>query len=166
MAVHDHRATSPSSVNFAVITVSDTRTTASDSSGDKIQEMLRSRSHEVVMRTIVHDEPAEILAALKKSVEGRAEAVIFTGGTGLTSRDVTRETVLPLMDRQIDGFGELFRYISFQEIGSAALMSRSFAGIIGRKPVFCLPGSTEAVRLAMEKLVLPEIGHILREVRR
>lgn len=166
MSVHEHRKTSPQKVVFGVVTVSDSRTAESDSSGDLIQGLLSERDHQVAERKIVKDEEGEILAALKGQLEGNAEAVIFTGGTGMTSRDVTYETLRPLMDKVMDGFGELFRYLSYAEIGSAAMMSRACAGVVGGKPVFCLPGSPEAVRLALERLILPEIGHLLREVRR
>lgn len=166
MAAHEHRHSSPRSVTFGITTVSDSRTTETDTSGDLIYRLVTEKGHRVAGRRIARDDADEILAALKEFIEGPAEAVVFTGGTGITSRDVTYETLRPLIDKFLDGFGELFRFLSFREVGSAAIMSRAFAGTSGGKLVFCLPGSPDAVRLAMEELILPEIGHLVREVRR
>lgn len=166
MAVHEHRETSPRKVIFGVVTVSDSRNAETDSSGDVIEALVRGEGHAVAARSIVKDEPSQILAALKQSIENGSDAIVFTGGTGITSRDVTCETLRPLMDKVLDGFGEVFRYLSYKEIGAAAVMSRAIAGVISRKIVFCLPGSPEAARLAVEKIILPEIGHIVREVNR
>ncbi|MCL4317020.1 MAG: molybdenum cofactor biosynthesis protein MoaB [Candidatus Thermoplasmatota archaeon] len=166
LAVHDHRETSPQKVLFGIVTVSDSRTHETDSSGTIIEKLVSAAGHSVAVRSIVKDDGREILSALTASIDGGAEAVVFTGGTGITSRDVTYETLRPLMEKLLDGFGELFRYLSYMKIGSAAIMSRAFAGVIKGKIVFCLPGSPEAVSLAMEAIILPEIGHIIREIRR
>jgi molybdenum cofactor biosynthesis protein B len=148
------------------VTVSDSRTRETDSSGDVIEKLVSAAGHTISARSIVRDDRGEILAALNAFAGGGAYAAVFTGGTGITSRDVTYETLRPLMEKVLDGFGELFRYLSYREIGSAAVMSRAFAGVMKGKIVFCLPGSPEAVRLALESIILPEIGHMIREVRR
>jgi len=162
--LHGHRAAAARNVPTAVITVSDTRTLETDSGGSLAAELLRGAGHDVVSREIVRDEPAAIAAALEAALarEGVA-AVLFTGGTGVAPRDVTPDTVEPLLERVVPGFGELFRMLSFQEIGSAALLSRALAGLAGGRVVFVLPGSRGAVRLALERLVLPELGHLAAE---
>jgi molybdenum cofactor biosynthesis protein B len=147
-----------------VVSVSDTRSLETDSGGAKVVELLERGGHPVVGRSIVRDEPGEIAAALREWV-GRDDvrAVIFTGGTGVAPRDVTPDTVAPLLDRVIPGFGELFRLLSYQEIGSAALLSRALAGLASGRVVFVLPGSRGAVALAMERLLLPELAHLAGE---
>jgi molybdenum cofactor biosynthesis protein B len=147
-----------------VITVSDTRTVEADASGDRVVELLTRGGHTIVSREVVRDETGEIAAALRRAL-GREDlrAVIITGGTGVAPRDVTPEAVEPLLDRVVPGFGELFRALSYQEIGSAALVSRALAGIASGKVVFALPGSRGAVQLALEKLILPELGHLAAE---
>ncbi|MCL4346535.1 MAG: molybdenum cofactor biosynthesis protein MoaB, partial [Candidatus Thermoplasmatota archaeon] len=107
-----------------------------------------------------------IRSALYNMLNEKCDVIIFTGGTGITSRDITYESVEPELNKKIPGFGELFRFLSYQEIGSAAMMSRAFAGVVRGKVVFCLPGSPDGVRLAMDRLILPEIGHAIREARR
>lgn len=166
MAVHEHRGTSPASVSFSIVTVSDSRTEATDTSGDLIESLAKSKGHSIASRAVVKDDATEILDSLRKCLEGPADVIAFTGGTGITSRDITPETIAPLMDKVIGGFGELFRHLSYMNVGGASIMSRAFAGIIGRKLVFCMPGSPDAVRLAMESIILPEIGHMVRETRR
>lgn len=166
MAVHEHRGTSPASVSFSIVTVSDSRNADTDSSGKLIESMAASKGHRVVSRVVVKDDAAEILASLRNCVEGDSDIIVFTGGTGITSRDVTPETIRPRMDKVIDGFGELFRHLSYMSIGGASIMSRSFAGVISGKLVFCLPGSPDAAKLAMESIILPEAGHLVRETRR
>jgi molybdenum cofactor biosynthesis protein B len=148
-----------------VLTISDTRTIASDTSGRAIAEAHAAAGHEVIGREIVRDEPADVRAAVA-SHAGDAQVIVTTGGTGITSRDSTYEAIASLLDKRIDGFGELFRSLSYAEIGSAAMMSRACAGAIGRTAVFTLPGSEAAVRLALDKLILPEIGHVVRELQR
>jgi molybdenum cofactor biosynthesis protein B len=162
--LHGHRAAAAKNVPTVVITVSDTRTLETDSGGALVAELLRGAGHDVVSREIVRDEPAAIAGALEAALarEGVA-AVLFTGGTGVAPRDVTPDTVEPLLERVVPGFGELFRMLSFQEIGSAALLSRALAGLARGRVVFVLPGSRGAVRLALERLVLPELGHLAAE---
>ena len=161
---HHHRSGAPAEVSTAVITVSDTRTLETDTGGGRVAELLGGAGHPVVLREIVKDEPAEIAAALQAALDrDDVQAVIFTGGTGVAPRDVTPDAIEPLLDRLVPGFGELFRALSYQEIGSAALLSRALAGLASGRVVFVLPGSRGAVALAMEKLVLPEIGHLVAE---
>jgi molybdenum cofactor biosynthesis protein B len=147
-----------------VITVSDTRTLETDTGGARIAERLAEAGHPVVSREIVADDPDAIAGALRNALSrDEIAAVILTGGTGVAPRDVTPEAVAPLLERVIPGFGELFRMLSFGDIGSAALLSRALAGIASGRVVFVLPGSRGAVELAMEKLILPEIGHLAAE---
>lgn len=163
----EHRREGPASVCCAVITVSDTRSWANDRSGQTAVEILQAAGHQVVHRQIVRDEPAEIQDALG-ALLGRADIqmVLLTGGTGLSPRDVTVEVVSPLLNKQLPGFGELFRMLSYQEIGPAAMLSRALAGLAGRTAVFVLPGSPQAVRLALEKLIVPELGHLIGQANR
>ena len=158
-----HRKDAPKSVRCFVLTISDTRTPATDTSGDAIVSALESAGHVVEGRNIVKDDPNAVQQAVKSA---SVEVVITTGGTGITSRDGTYEAVSGMFDKALDGFGELFRMLSYEQIGSAAMMSRACAGVIGRTAVFSLPGSEHAVRLAMDKLIIPEIGHVVRELRR
>jgi molybdenum cofactor biosynthesis protein B len=163
----DHRATSPASIRCAVVTVSDTRTVDTDTGGAAIVSLLGEQGHVVVDRAIVRDEPAtlrELLDTLLSRDE--VQVVITTGGTGITSRDGTFEVVTGLLEKTLTGFGELFRMLSYQEIGAAAMMSRATAGIARRRILIALPGSPHAVNLAMTKLVLPELGHLVREASR
>lgn len=162
-----HRADAPAGLRCFVLTISDTRTDATDTSGAAIVSMLTAAGHTIAGRRIVKDDPAAIRGTVSDAVaSGDNDAVITTGGTGISVRDGTYEALSSLFDRRLDGFGELFRALSYQEIGSAAMLSRATAGIAGRCAIFVLPGSENAVRLAMEKLILPEIGHVVREVRR
>jgi molybdopterin adenylyltransferase len=160
-----HRKDAPASVRCFVLTISDTRTPASDTSGNAVADLLENAGHEIVGRQLVRDEPSEVRAAVTSHLPD-AQVIVTTGGTGITSRDSTYEAIASLLDKRIDGFGELFRRLSYDEIGSAAMMSRACAGTIGRTAVFALPGSENAVRLALEKLILPEIGHVVRELQR
>lgn len=162
MSVHQHRAHAPRRLRVAVITVSDTRTLATDDSGGHIARLLEGARHEVASREVVADEVAAVQGALRRALDA-ADAVVLNGGTGISPRDVTIEAVEPLLDKTLPGFGELFRALSFQEIGSAAFLSRATAGIARGKPVFALPGSPAAVLLAMERLLLPELGHLAGE---
>ena len=148
----------------AVVTVSDTRTLEDDAGGRLIVELLEGAGHSVVSRVIVKDEPTEIAVAVESAASRQGiGAVIVTGGTGVAPRDVTPDTIEPLLDRTIPGFGELYRMLSYQEVGSAALLSRALAGLMDGRVVFALPGSRGAVRLAMEKLILPELGHLVAQ---
>jgi len=162
-----HRADAPGQVRCYVLTISDTRTDATDTSGAAIVSLLEEAGHPVMGRRIVKDDPADIRGVVSYAAKaGTNDAVITTGGTGISSRDGTYEALASLFERRLDGFGELFRALSYQEIGSAAMLSRATAGVIGRCAVFVLPGSENAARLAMEKLILPEIAHVVRELRR
>jgi molybdopterin adenylyltransferase len=165
MSVEKHRKHAPASVTCFVLTISDSRSTADDASGDAIVDALTGDGHTVAGRQIVKDDPSAVREVVAAQA-GQVDAVITTGGTGITSRDSTYEAIAGLLDKRLDGFGELFRMLSYEEIGSAAMLSRACAGTIGRTAVFALPGSEHAVRLAMAKLVLPEIGHVVRELRR
>src|SRR5262245_62593141 len=167
MSVTEHRALSPSHVACFILTVSDTRTLETDTSGQAIAALLEQAGHAVTARRTVRDEPAEVAAILRDTIGRRAARVIITtGGTGISKRDSTYEAVTALFEKQIDGFGELFRMLSFNEIGAAAMLSRATAGVAGGCAIFLLPGSEHAVRLAMERLILPELGHIVRELTR
>lgn len=163
MSVAQHKHHAPGRIRAAVITVSDTRTPASDESGALLAQLLEQAGHVVLQRTVVRDEAHAIRAAVQQALAGEAQAVLLNGGTGISPRDVTIETVEPLLAKPLPGFGELFRALSYIEVGSAAFLSRATAGISGGKAIFALPGSPAAVRLAMEKLVLPELGHVCGE---
>jgi len=147
-----------------VVTVSDTRTPETDTGGALAAELLGGEGHPVVRREIVPDDPARIAAVLGTALDDPdVRAVVLTGGTGVSPRDRTPEAVRPLLEREIPGFGELFRWLSYQDIGSAALLSRALAGLARGTVVFALPGSRGAIRLALERLVLPELGHLAGE---
>jgi molybdopterin adenylyltransferase len=162
--LHHHRKHALESVPSVVITVSDTRTVETDAGGALVQELLQGAGHTVLDRIIVRDEAAAIAAALRKALDAEGvRAILLTGGTGVAPRDVTPDAVEPLLERVVPGFGEIFRSLSYEDIGSAALLSRALAGIAKGRVVFVVPGSRAAVRLAMEKLVLPEIGHLAAE---
>lgn len=165
MAVHEHKEKSVKTTGCFVITVSDTRDETTDGSGGAIKAQLGAAGHNVVGYRIVKDEPQEITAVLKEATTTpEADVVILNGGTGIAARDGTYEIVSGLLEKRLDGFGELFRYLSYQDIGSAAMISRAVAGTVGQHIVISLPGSTGAVRLAMEKLILPEIGHMVSQL--
>jgi molybdopterin adenylyltransferase len=150
-----------------VLTVSDTRTMGSDTSGQAIASLLEQAGHTVSSRRTVRDEPVEVARILRDEIARRdARVIITTGGTGISKRDSTYEAVTSLFDKRIDGFGELFRMLSFEAVGPAAMLSRATAGVAGGCAIFMLPGSEDAVRLAMERLILPELGHVVRELTR
>ena len=158
----EHREKAPRSVGCAVVTVSDTRTLADDRSGAAIVERLEGAGHVVAARAIVPDEPEAIRTAVGELMRtAGVEAVLLTGGTGIARRDRTPDALARLFTTPLPGFGELFRMLSYQEIGAAAMLSRACGGVIDGKPVLLMPGSTAAVMLAMEKLVLPELGHLV-----
>ena len=162
-----HHEQSPSSVGVAVLTISDTRTPESDKSGRLIKEHLARDGHVIVDYRIVPDEPGSIQGAIAPWIDDESiSAVICSGGTGIAERDRTFETLSAMFDRQLLGFGELFRMLSYEEIGPAAMMSRASAGIANATAVFSLPGSSNAVQLAMDKLIGPELGHIVYEIRK
>jgi len=163
----EHKATAPTSVACYVLTVSDSKTADTDTSGALIRELLAAAGHRVTGSAIVRDEPGEVTRLVRAAcADGATQAVILTGGTGITSRDSTFEAVEALLDKRLPGFGELFRMLSFAEVGAAAMLSRAQMGIHARRIVVSLPGSPNACRLALEKLIIPELGHLLREVSR
>jgi molybdenum cofactor biosynthesis protein B len=165
--LHQHRQHALDVVPCAVITVSDTRTLETDTGGALVQDLLLGAGHQVVDRVIVRDDANAIAAALRAALGAEGvRAVLLTGGTGVAPRDVTPDAVEPLLERVVPGFGEIFRTLSYDDIGSAALLSRALAGIAAGRVVFVMPGSRGAVRLAMERLVLPEIGHLAAEAAR
>ena len=166
-SVHKHRESAPETVRVAILTISDTRTPETDTGGDIAEELLKDAGQDVVERRIVRDEVAGIRNNLVDLLaRSDVDAVVTTGGTGISARDTTYEVVERMIDKQLDGFGEIFRMLSYEEIGSAAMMSRALAGSVGSKFVASLPGSRNAVRLAVEKLLVPELAHIVFELRK
>ncbi len=166
-SVRQHRESAPETVRVAVLTISDTRTPETDTGGDIVEESMRGAGHEVVAREIVRDEAASIRTTLVDLLaRSDVDAVVTTGGTGISARDTTYEVVERMIEKRLDGFGELFRMLSYEEIGAAAVLSRAVAGAVGSKFVASLPGSRNAVRLGMEKLLVPEIAHIVFELRK
>jgi len=164
---HRHRAREIGPLAFGVLAISDSKELAEDASGTRIVELLAAAGHSVRRREIVKDDTGSIRGAVARLLaDGTVQVVVTTGGTGVTSRDVTPEALSPLAEKRLEGFGELFRAISRQAVGSAAMLSRAFAFVALGKPVFCLPGSPDAVTLAMTELVIPEAGHIVAELRR
>jgi molybdenum cofactor biosynthesis protein B len=163
----EHKATAPRAIGCFVLTISDSKTVETDTSGALIRERLTGAGHAVVGHAIVRDEPTQAAAVIRKGCGDPAvEAFILTGGTGVTSRDSTFEAVEALLDKRLTGFGELFRMLSYAEVGAAAMLSRAQGGVVQGRALFSLPGSPNACRLALDKLILPELGHVLREVRR
>jgi molybdenum cofactor biosynthesis protein B len=160
----EHKAQAPRSVRCFVITVSDTRTEETDTSGRAIADLLSSAGHIVAGRTIVKDEPALVRSLIERQLaRGDVQVIITTGGTGISSRDSTYEAVQALLEKRLDGFGELFRMLSFEQVGAAAMLSRTIAGLAAGKIVVSLPGSEAAVKLALERLLLPELGHLIQQ---
>jgi len=153
-----HKEHAPASVKCGVITISDSRTPETDESGKLIRDLLLRSGHTVLFHTIVKDEAKPILDAVEQA-SWTCDAIITNGGTGLAPRDVTIAALMPVLEKTLPGFGELFRSLSFQEIGSAAMMSGALGGVYHGRLLFCLPGSPDACRLALEKLIVPELGH-------
>lgn len=166
MGHEEHRREAPRSVRVFVVTASDTRGEAEDESGAFLREAVAGAGHAVAGYRIVKDEPAALRSALAAAAAADAEAILVNGGTGIAGRDRTYEAVAGLLEKRLDGFGELFRMLSFQEIGAAAMLSRAVAGVWGGRAVFAVPGSRAAVRLAWERLIGPELGHVVRELRK
>ncbi|MEM2882583.1 MAG: MogA/MoaB family molybdenum cofactor biosynthesis protein [Candidatus Bathyarchaeia archaeon] len=163
-----HKGRAPKTLKFAVITCSTSRSRGSgepDASGEMIVRLMGGRGHELTMRATVPDEESAILEAVLGALRG-ADVVIITGGTGIGKGDVTIEAVSKLFEKDLPGFGELFRHLSFERIGSPALLTRAAAGVRGESVIFCLPGSPEAVKLAVESLIIPEAAHIVGHLRR
>ena len=166
VSTEEHRSQAPESVRAFILVVSDSRTLETDRGGALIEELLQKSGHEVLSRQIVRDEIPAVEGAVKDAMNGEnaPEVILVTGGSGIGARDITPEALRPLLTKELPGFGEVFRVLSFEEVGAATMLSRAFAGVIGKTLLFALPGSTNAVKLAMEKLVLPDLGHLVREV--
>jgi len=169
----EHKAEAQGQLNFAVIICSTSRYEetsktgrADDASGDLIIKMLRENGHRVTMRRIIPDDKEQIQRVLMRALKSRkVDAIIFSGGTGVSPKDVTIEAVKPMLEKEIPGFGEIFRFLSYKKIGSAAILTRALAGTCRGKAIFCLPGSSDSVSLALEKLIIPEAGHIIKHAR-
>ena len=163
----EHKARAPASVGCFVLTISDSKTPETDTSGALIRELVSAAGHRVTGHAIVKDEPAQVAAVIRSGCAAPSvEAFILTGGTGITSRDSTYEAIDALLDKRLAGFGELFRMLSYQDIGAAAMLSRAQGGVVQGRILFSLPGSPNACRLALERLIIPELPHLIGEVRR
>ena len=164
MSQTEHKAAAPVRVSCSIVTVSDTRTTANDKSGDAIAELLTAAGHTVADRALVKDEPSDVIRVVRDQLSrDEVQVIITTGGTGLSSRDSTYEALASLIEKHLEGFGELFRMLSYHEIGPAAMLSRAVAGTAGAKIIVSLPGSEGAVRLGLTKLLIPELGHLVQQ---
>ncbi|MDD5190179.1 MAG: MogA/MoaB family molybdenum cofactor biosynthesis protein [Dehalococcoidales bacterium] len=167
MSYQEHKHVSPQNLKCAVITTSDSRTEANDESGSYLKEQLISAGHTVTHYAILKNDVAAIRETIQCLIEHRDVQVIITsGGTGLSKKDVTVNTIRGLLEKELEGFGEIFRALSYQEIGAGAIMSRALAGVAKTKIIICIPGSLGAVKLAVDKIILPEIGHLVREATR
>ena len=163
----EHKELSPQAVSCAVLIISDSRTEKTDESGKYLTEKLVSNGHTVIDYALLKNDSEAIKNKLEEYLaQEDLQVIITSGGTGVSMRDVTVETVTPMLDKMLDGFGELFRTLSYMEIGTASIMSRAIAGVIGGKIIICVPGSLAAVKLALDKIILPEIGHMVREATR
>lgn len=167
MGVEDHReaAAGLGAFRAAILTVSDTRTEATDESGRLMRDLIEAAGHSVAAYRILRNEPDTVRAAVAE-LAADVDFMITTGGTGMSPRDLSIEACRPLFRKELEGFGDIFRLLSYQEIGSAAILSRATGGAVGQAAVFCLPGSKAAVRLALERLILPEIRHLLSQIRK
>ena len=168
-----HKQGAPKSLGFSIILISDTRyqefienKESTDKTIPLIKKILKENKQSFVSSEVVPDEQKKIQEALKKLLKAKSNIIITSGGTGIANRDITIESISPLFEKDIEGFGELFRHLSYNEIGSAAMLSRASAGIIRNKVIFCLPGSPNAVKLALEKLIIPEAGHIIKMLKK
>ena len=166
-SAEEHKAAAPRSIRCFILTVSDTRTEENDTSGRAIADLLAAKGHVVAGRAIVKDDPTQVRGTIERQLSNaEVQVIITTGGTGITSRDSTYEAIGALFEKRLDGFGELFRMLSYEQIGAAAMMSRACAGLAAGRILVSLPGSEAAVRLAMEKLVIPELGHLVQQASR
>jgi len=164
-AHREHKQQAPPRVRCVVITCSDTRTRETDTSGALAMELLKTRGHDVVAYHLVKDDPGQIRGAIEEATQRpEAQAIIINGGTGISRRDSTFEAVDGMLEKRLDGFGELFRYLTYQDIGSPAIMTRATAGVYRNRIIISTPGSEGAVRLAMEKLILPELAHMIQQI--
>ncbi len=167
MGYQEHKHKAPKSVSCAVLTISDTRTEKDDESGRLLMQKLSETGHRVTSYCVLRNEADSIKKKIHELLkEEELQVVITLGGTGVSHRDITVETISPILEKRLDGFGELFRFLSYQEIGSSSIMSRAIAGVAMEKVIICLPGSLEATRLATDKIIIPEIGHMVREATR
>ena len=167
MPYEDHIEQATETVTCAVLTISDTRTEADDKSGKLIRERLTAAGHRVEDYHVLPDDASEIRRNIVRIAdEARCQAILTNGGTGIAARDTTYEAVAGLLEKRLDGFGEIFRFLSWDEIGSGAMLSRAIAGIYRDLVIFCMPGSSGAVRLALDKLIVPELSHLAWEIRR
>lgn len=166
-SVCQHRKEAPVTLRCAVITVSDTRTLETDTGGKAVADYMTAAGYSVVAREIIPDEPERMRPLVSSFAErDDIDVVLMTGGTGIGSRDQTFETISGMLTKPLPGYGEIFRMLSFEDVGPAAMLSRATGGLIGRTVVLTMPGSPAAVRLAMEKLIVPEVAHLVREARR
>lgn len=168
MSVEEHRREAAGAIfGCALITVSDSRTEKTDRGGDVLRDLVERAGHRVASRQLVPDDPARIREAVEAALaQSAVDVVLVTGGTGFSPRDLTLEAIAPLFEREIPGFGELFRMLSFAEVGAAAMLSRATAGLVAGRAIFLLPGSPAALDLALTRLVLPELAHLLAQARR
>lgn len=167
MGYQEHKEKAPRSVSCAVLTISDSRREEDDESGKLIRERLSQDGHRVVAYAILKNEAESIKKKIGELLQqGGLQVIITSGGTGVSHRDITVETISPILEKKLDGFGELFRSLSYHEIGTGSIMSRAVAGVAGGKVIICLPGSLAAVTLALDKIILPEMGHMVREASR
>ncbi len=167
MGYQEHKQKAPQSVSCAVLIISDSRTEQDDESGKLIKQRLSDSGHRVMSYSMLKNEADSIKKKIYELLrQEELQVIITSGGTGVSHRDITVETISPILEKKLDGFGELFRSLSYQEIGTTSIMSRAIAGVVGGKVILCLPGSPEAVKLAMDKVILPEIGHLVREATR
>ena len=166
MSANEHRqkATNQGSVPIAIVTVSDSRTPETDTSGQLIRSLAEAAGHQIVDYRIVKDEPDQVAKALADFAAGLARLIIFNGGTGISQRDRTYDVISKVLEKPLPGFGEIFRMLSYEQVGAAAMLSRATAGVYQGRVVFSMPGSPNAVQLAMEKLILPEIQHLAWEL--
>jgi molybdenum cofactor biosynthesis protein B len=162
-----HEQQAPASLAVAVITVSDTRTLENDTGGQTVIDHLLAAGHQLLARHIIRDEPGPMRELLLKlSADAKLAAILLTGGTGISSRDQTYETVSALLDKPLPGYGELFRQLSYAEIGPAAILSRATGGVFRGKVILTMPGSPAGVKLAMEQIIVPQLKHLAREAGR
>ncbi len=167
MSYQEHKKEAPQSVNCAVLTISDSRTEQSDESGKLLKQKLSDSGHRVIAYAILKNDSESVKQKISELLgQEEVQVIITCGGTGVGHRDITVETVSSILEKKLDGFGELFRSLSYQEIGTASIMSRAIAGAVGGKVIICLPGSLGAAKLAIDKIILPEIGHMVREATR
>jgi molybdenum cofactor biosynthesis protein B len=167
MGYHDHKEHLPANVSCAVLIISGSRTVKTDESGKYIAAKLEESGNVVTDYSIIGNNPDQILDTIKKLFnDGVTQAIITSGGTGASSQDITIETITPILDKKMDGFGELFRTLTYQEIGTGSILSRAMAGIVNGKVIISLPGSLAAVKLATNNIIIPELAHLVREASR